>query len=88
MTTRFSISELAEMLHVPVSYIRQAVDALASDLTGESFVFQDRNWRIGPSDVKRIQEWIIEHQDDLAEATQPRARRVRSRRVATPDQEA
>jgi len=87
VTTRFSISELAEMLHVPVSYIRQAVDALANDLTGESFVFQDRNWRIGPSDVKRIQEWIVEHQDELAEASRPRHRRVRSRRVATSDQD-
>ncbi|MCL6452245.1 MAG: hypothetical protein K6T78_01315 [Alicyclobacillus sp.] len=61
MTTRFSLSELAEMLQVPVDAVRRAVDELAAagQLTAESFVFADRNWRIAPSDTKRIQEWIV-----------------------------
>lgn len=60
VTTRFSLSELAEMLHVHVDAVRSAVDALAAEggLTAESFPFGDRNWRIAPSDTKRIQTWI------------------------------
>ncbi len=60
MTTRFSLSELATMLHVPVEYVRAAVDALSQEgeLTAESFLYGERNWRIAPSDTKRIQAWI------------------------------
>ncbi|WP_054969272.1 hypothetical protein [Alicyclobacillus ferrooxydans] len=60
MTTRFSLSELAEMLHVPVGVVRRAVDDLDKEgqLTAESFVYGDRNWRVAPSDTKRIAQWI------------------------------
>ncbi|MBX5435662.1 MAG: hypothetical protein IRZ33_00425 [Alicyclobacillaceae bacterium] len=60
MTTRFSLAELADMLNVPVQVVRRAVEALAREeaLTAESFQYMDRNWRIAPSDVKRVQEWI------------------------------
>ncbi|GGI98720.1 hypothetical protein GCM10010885_05240 [Alicyclobacillus cellulosilyticus] len=62
MTTRFSLAELAEMLRVPVDVVRAAVDDLAArgELTAESFTFAGRNWRIAPSDVKRIQDHIAE----------------------------
>lgn len=69
MTTRFSLSELGEMLHVPVQTIRLAVDELATrgHLTAESFIYGERNWRIAPSDVKRIQDFIRDtHPPDYA----------------------
>lgn len=83
MTTRFSLAELADMLHVPVNAIRQAVDTLAENgaLTAESFVFMDKNWRISPSDVKRIQNWIertVASGELVLEQTQ---RKVRAKRV-------
>ncbi|MCL6548923.1 MAG: hypothetical protein K6T30_08440 [Alicyclobacillus sp.] len=60
MTTRFSLAELADMLHVPVSAVRRAVEALAAEgaLTAETFSYLDRNWRVAPSDVKRVQDWL------------------------------
>jgi hypothetical protein len=60
VTTRFSLAELAEMLHVTVDAVRAAVDELSGngELTAESFAYAERNWRIAPSDTKRIQEWI------------------------------
>lgn len=62
MTTRFSIADLSDMLKMPVDLVRQAVDTLSQtgQLTAESFVFDERNWRISPSDVKRVQAWIEE----------------------------
>lgn len=73
------------MLHVPVEYVRAAVDALSQEgeLTAESFLFGERNWRIAPSDTKRIQEWIAsEVQAGRLVAEQP-VRRVR-RKVVSP----
>jgi len=63
LTTRFSLAELADMLHVHVSHVRQAVDVLAAtgQLTAESFQYAEKNWRIAPSDTKVIQDWILEH---------------------------
>lgn len=81
MTTRFSLGELADMLHVRVDVVRQAVEALESELTGESFVYNERTWRIAPSDVKRVQMWIEEHRDSLQGASQKRDRRVRMKRI-------
>lgn len=77
------------MLHVPVQYIRQAVDALSSEFTGESFPFDDRNWRIGPSDVKRIQAWIIDHEEQLRADALAASRRIRAKRLVSkqPSQE-
>lgn len=68
MTTRFSIADLSDMLKMPVDLVRQAVDTLSQtgQLTAESFVFDERNWRISPSDVKRVQAWI---QDGLQAGT-------------------
>lgn len=79
MTTRFSIAELADMLHVPVNHVRQAVDELAPTFTGESFLFNERIWRIAPSDVKRIQSWIEARQDTLSAQRPPR--KVRMKRI-------
>lgn len=64
MTTRFSIAELSDMLQTPVAYIRIAIEELSrSDaLTAESFIYAERNWRVAPSDVKRIQAWLAEAQ--------------------------
>ncbi|WP_198853021.1 hypothetical protein [Alicyclobacillus sp. SO9] len=60
MTTRFSLSELSEMLGVPVDVVRTAVEHLAGqkELTAETFVYGQRSWRVAPSDVKRLQDWI------------------------------
>jgi hypothetical protein len=88
MTTRFSLSELAEMLHLPVEAIRAAVDDLADrgELTAESFVFAERNWRIAPSDVKRIQDWLAEKAASGELVVNQPVRRVKRRRViASPE---
>ncbi|MDQ0190606.1 hypothetical protein JI721_02900 [Alicyclobacillus cycloheptanicus] len=83
MTTRFSLAELAEMLHVPVDHVRLAVDTLSAEgeLTAESFQFGGRNWRIAPSDTKRIQAWIqVQTEQGNLSQTAPK-RRVRARKV-------
>lgn len=71
------------MLHVPVQYVRWAVDELSADFTGESFPFDERNWRIGPSDVKRIQAWIIERDAELSRRLPSDSRRVRVKRIVS-----
>lgn len=83
MTTRFSLAELADMLDVRVEWVRTAVDALAEDgqLTAESFQFGDRNWRIAPSDVKRIQGWITAALDAGHLAATGKPRRVKRKQV-------
>lgn len=87
LTTRFSLSELAEMLHAPVELIRQAVDDLAEtgELTAESFVYGERNWRVAPSDVKRVQDWIQEHEGSVGHVQPKAVRRVRRKRVIRKD---
>lgn len=84
MTTRFSLAELADMLHVRVELVRQAVEHLESQLTGESFIYNDRTWRIAPSDVKRIKGWIDVHASTLEDVSTKRARRVRVKRMVNP----
>ncbi|EPZ44641.1 hypothetical protein [Alicyclobacillus acidoterrestris] len=84
MTTRFSLAELADMLHVPVEAVRQAVESLVDELTGESFLYNDRTWRIAPSDVKRIQLWLEVHPEVVEEARRSRTRRVRVKRIVAP----
>ncbi|MFB5190350.1 hypothetical protein [Alicyclobacillus fastidiosus] len=85
MTTRFSLAELADMLHVPVESVRHAVESLSEQLTGESFLYGERTWRIAPSDVKRIQAWIEEHSEQLAaQVPTTRARRVRVKKISEP----
>lgn len=83
MTTRFSLAELAEMLQVPVDAVRMAVDDLAkhNELTAESFVYGERNWRIAPSDVKRVQDWILAKQKSGELEFERKARRVVRRQV-------
>lgn len=83
MTTRFSLSELAEMLHVPVEHVRMAVDALSAhgELTAESFQYGDRNWRIAPSDTKRLQAWIVEETTAGRLAQTGPTRRIRKKQV-------
>ncbi|MCL6600164.1 hypothetical protein [Alicyclobacillus macrosporangiidus] len=83
MTTRFSLAELAEMMHTRVDIIRLAVDTLAAEgkLTAESFVFGDRNWRIAPTDIKRIQDWIEAKKAAGALAEQPPRRRVLKKQI-------
>ncbi|WP_067931896.1 hypothetical protein [Alicyclobacillus kakegawensis] len=87
MTTRFSLSELAQMLQAPVEVVRQAVDDLADhgELTAESFVFGDRNWRVAPSDVKRVQDWIAEHGAKGETGNRKPVRRVRRKVVRQAD---
>lgn len=89
MTTRFSLAELGDMLHVPVHVVRTAVDELAAagELTAESFLYQERNWRIAPSDIKRIQQWIADAvalgRIDLA----PPVRRIKRKQVIADEEE-
>ena len=89
MTTRFSLAELADMLHAPVEAVRQAVTELSErkELTRESFEFGERNWRIAPTDVKRIQEWVESAQAKTLPASQG-TRRVKRKRVVIQDKEA
>ncbi len=85
MTTRFSIAEVADMLHVPVEAVRAAVDELSAlgELTAESFVFGDRNWRVAPSDMKRIQAKVQEEgQSEPVKEANQRRRIVRKKRIA------
>jgi hypothetical protein len=86
LTTRFSLAELAEMLHVPVENVRQAVDALKAELTGESFMYNERTWAIAPSDVLRIQTWLETHRESASQNEKPRARRVRIKRIEQPEE--
>ncbi|GMA49565.1 hypothetical protein GCM10025857_09220 [Alicyclobacillus contaminans] len=88
MTTRFGLDELAEMLHTPVAAVRAAVDDLAArgELTAESFVYGDKNWRIAPSDTKRIQSWIEEQvRRGQLSLDKPTRRVVRKVRVTSED---
>ena len=50
------------MLSTSVEYVRRAVEELSVHgvLTKETFIYAERNWRIAPSDVKKVQEWIDE----------------------------
>lgn len=86
MTTRFSLAELAEMFHVPVAAVRNAVDELAAcgELTAESFVFGGRNWRIAPSDTKRIQSWLEMRSVTADLPTNPPRRKVTRKVVQSP----
>jgi hypothetical protein len=71
------------MLHVPVEMVRLAVDHLSTkgELTAESFLFMDRNWRVAPSDIKRIQEWIVAGVDSGNIAFVPPKRRVKRKQI-------
>jgi hypothetical protein len=83
MTTRFSVAEMAEMLHTSVHAVRAAVEDLSrqQELTRETFTYGDRNWRIAPSDSKRIQQWI-EKKAQAGELTESMPqRRVRKKQV-------
>lgn len=64
MTTRFSLAELADMLSTSVTNIRAAITELSEQevLTKETFEYGERNWRIAPSDIKKIQEWVTRAQ--------------------------
>lgn len=86
MTTRFSLSELADMLGSPVEWVRLAVDTLsaAGELTAESFIFGGRNWRIAPSDVKRIQTWLEEGVQSGFLTAEPKQNRSVRRRIVKP----
>lgn len=85
MTTRFSVAELAEMLKVPVEVVRYAANELSSEFTGESFLYNERSWRIAPSDVKRIQEWISTR-EDIDSLVTTKTRRVRVKRITSTDE--
>lgn len=83
VTTRFSLSELAEMLNYPVDAVRTAVESLSDgcELTAETFQFGERNWRVAPSDVKRIQSWIEQAvQSGAVQLEKPR-RRIKSKKI-------
>lgn len=85
MTTRFSIAEVADMLHAPLEAVRAAVDELSElgELTAESFAFGDRNWRVAPSDVKRIQAKVqVQGQRESAKGANQERRIVRKKRMA------
>ncbi|MCY0887526.1 MAG: hypothetical protein OWQ59_03620 [Alicyclobacillaceae bacterium] len=84
MTTRFSLAELATMLHCSVDDVRWAVDTLSDrgELTAESFSYGEgvRLWRISPSDVKRIQAMIEQRQSEDtcgARAVEPKRRVIK-----------
>lgn len=83
MTTRFSLAELADMLHVTVDAVRTAVDELSAneELTAESFVYGERNWRIAPSDTKKIQEWITQKVSSGELSIQKPQRRILRKQV-------
>jgi hypothetical protein len=86
VTTRFSLSELAEMLHTTVEAVRAAVDDLSArgELTAESFEYGERNWRIAPSDTKLIQAWIEEKVASGELVIRPPQRRVKRKMVVKP----
>lgn len=88
MTTRFSLAELADMLHVDVVTVRRAVDDLASQglLTAESFVFNERNWRVAPSDVKRVTEWLHQRNVDSEPTHGKTERRIKKKRIREPEE--
>lgn len=83
MTTRFSLSELAEMMNLPVDAIRAAVESLAeaAELTAESFRYADKNWRVAPSDVKRVQEWIEQKSQSGEIVLEKPKRRIKSKKI-------
>jgi hypothetical protein len=85
MTTRFSLAELADMLHTTVEAVRAAVDDLSKrgELTAESFEYGHRNWRIAPSDTKKIQAWIVQKVESGELEIRPPVRKIR-RKVVLP----
>lgn len=87
VTTRFSLAELSEMLHVPVDAVRFAVNELKkeSQLTAESFLFAERNWRIAPSDVKRIQAYISQAVEEGRLQIQVPARKIKKKQILLMD---
>lgn len=88
MTTRFSVAELAEMLNSSVEHVRQAVSELHEQdvLTKETFLYLERNWRIAPSDVKKVQEWLEQAEKSGRLASVSTNRRIKRKRVL-PNQE-
>ncbi|MFD1673411.1 hypothetical protein [Alicyclobacillus fodiniaquatilis] len=82
MTTRFSLAELADMLHVSVEAVRNAVEAQRDELSGESFIYNERTWRIAPSDVLPIKTWLEAHPEAISQSAGAKARRVRVKRIA------
>lgn len=88
MTTRFSIADLASMLREPVDIVRVAVDTLAESgqLTAESFVYADKNWRVAPSDVKRIQAWLQESKALGQVDNSPSRRIIKRKKVIAPSE--
>lgn len=86
MTTRFSLAELAEMLHTTVEAVRAAVDDLSArgELTAESFEYGERNWRIAPSDTKIIQAWIQEKVASGELVIRPPQRKIKRKQVLQP----
>ncbi|CAM3713631.1 hypothetical protein [Alicyclobacillus pomorum] len=83
MTTRFSLAELANMLHTTVEAVRAAVDDLSKrgELTAESFEYGYRNWRIAPSDTKKIQAWIVQKVESGELEIRPPVRKIRRKEV-------
>lgn len=72
------------MLGVPVDVVRTAVEHLANEkeLTAETFVYGQRSWRVAPSDVKRLQDWIQSGAgEENLRAERPRRRIKRKQRV-------
>lgn len=88
MTTRFSVAELANMLNTPIENVRQAISELAEQeqLTKETFLYLDRSWRIAPSDIKKIQNWLQEARDSGRLSDAKQTHRVTRKRVLTGDE--
>lgn len=80
------MAELAEMLNSPVEHVRQAISELHKQdaLTKETFLYLERNWRIAPSDVKKIQEWLMQAGVSGELASLTTSRRVKRKRVISP----
>lgn len=81
MTKRYSVDDVAQMLQTDRERIRQAVSDLTAKqvLSAETFLFAESTWRIAPSDVPSIQQFIRENAVTIAlegEKTSARRRKV------------
>jgi len=71
------------MLSTSVENIRAAITELSTEglLTKETFEYGERNWRIAPSDVKKIQEWVTLAQVEGLLVSQKKTNRIKSKHV-------
>ena len=85
MTKRYSIEQVADMLRSGSDRIRLALEELEkrNQLSAETFLFAHDIWRVTPTDVPKIQEYLRTAAEEILPSTglQERAETAGGRRI-------